>query len=300
MKVTVAKSAGFCFGVKRAMEMAEEEIKNAAVVPGEGEAALAGGEAAVPLYTYGPIIHNEYVTDDLKKRGVLIMEEDSDPAAYKKGRVIIRSHGVAKEVEDAIKNAGHEVIDATCPFVKKIHRIVEEYDEKGYRIVITGDAKHPEVEGIMGWIKSGRCDCILSADDFFKLDIKPGEKVCLVSQTTFNHEKFKELVEIINKKGYDICAKNTICSATEERQMEAKELAGRVDSMIVIGSNKSSNSRKLFDICSSVCSDTYFIQSMSDLDMSSLSSIEHVGITAGASTPNKIIEEVQKNVRNEL
>ncbi|MCR5098736.1 MAG: 4-hydroxy-3-methylbut-2-enyl diphosphate reductase [Lachnospiraceae bacterium] len=280
MKVTVAKTAGFCFGVKRAIETVESEIKN--------------NEPDMPIYTYGPIIHNETVTDDLEKRGVTIIPEGEDPAKYQRGTVIIRSHGVSRKVEDELKKAGHRVVDATCPFVKKIHRIVEEYDEKGYRIVITGDKDHPEVYGIMGWIKSGRCDCILSADDFEKLDIKPDEKVCLVSQTTFNHKKFKELVEIIIEKGYDVCAKNTICSATEERQKEAAELAGTADAMIVIGGKSSSNSRKLFEICAAVCSDTYFIQSMSDLDVSSLSSSENVGITAGASTPNKIIEEVQK------
>ncbi len=286
MKVTVAKSAGFCFGVKRAIEMVESEIQN--------------NENSGPIYTYGPIIHNEIVTADLEDRGVRIMVEGDDPADYEKGTVIIRSHGVTKEVEESIKNAGHRVVDATCPFVKKIHRIVREYDEEGYRIIITGDPDHPEVRGIKGWIKSGRCDCILSFEDFKSLDIDPDEKVCLVSQTTFNHEKFKDIVENINKNGYNIFAKNTICSATEERQTEAGELAGEVDAMIVIGGKSSSNSRKLYDICAAVCSDTYFIQSMSDLDLSSLSSIEHVGITAGASTPNKIIEEVQKNVRNEF
>ena len=285
MKVTVAKSAGFCFGVKRAIEMVESEISE---------------ETGGPIYTYGPIIHNEIVTNGLEERGVRIMAEGSDPADYPVGTVIIRSHGVSREVEESLKNAGHRVVDATCPFVKKIHRIVEEYDEKGYRIVITGDPAHPEVYGIMGWIKSGRCDCVLDASDFEKLDIRPGEKVCLVSQTTFNHQKFKDLVEIISKKEYDICAKNTICSATEERQKEAAALAASVDSMIVIGGKSSSNSRKLFDICAAVCSDTYFIQSLSDLDVSSLSSAENVGITAGASTPNNIIEEVQKNVRNEF
>ncbi len=287
MKVTTAKTAGFCFGVKRAIEMVEAELSS-------------HGKDAGPIYTYGPIIHNEIVVSDLESRGVRVMAEDDDPAGYPPGTVILRSHGVSREVEDGIRNAGHQVVDATCPFVKKIHRIVGEYDDLGYRIVITGDRDHPEVQGIMGWIKSGRCDCILSYEDFEKLQIPRDEKACLVSQTTFNHEKFKELVEKINKNGYNIRAKNTICSATEERQTEARDLAGKVDAMIVIGGKSSSNSRKLFEICAAVCSDTYFIQSMSDLDISSLSSIEHVGITAGASTPNNIIEEVQKNVRNEF
>ena len=284
MKVTVAKSAGFCFGVKRAIDMVEAEIRS-----GDG-----------PIYTYGPIIHNEIVNEDLKSRGVVIMSEDEPPELYPVGTVIIRSHGVTREVFDKLLAAGHNVIDATCPFVKKIHHIVEDYADKGYRIVITGNSDHPEVRGIMGWVNNGRCDCIGDIEDFKKLDIKSDEKVCLVSQTTFNHRKFKDIVENLSDNEYNICAKNTICSATEERQSEARELAGMVDAMIVIGGRSSSNSRKLYEICSSVCSDTYFIQSMSDLDVSSLSSIEHVGITAGASTPNNIIEEVQKNVRNEF
>ena len=286
MEVTVAKTAGFCFGVKRAIEMVEKE--------------LLDNDKKAPIYTYGPIIHNEIVTNDLEKRGVSIMSEESDPASYPKGTVIIRSHGVSREVEKSIRDAGHNVIDATCPFVKKIHKIVEEYDEKNYRIIITGDKDHPEVKGIMGWTKSKKCDCILNFDDFEKLALNKDEKVCLVSQTTFNHQKFQDLVENIIKNGYNVCAKNTICLATEERQKEARELGSRVDAMIVIGGRSSSNSRKLFEICAAVCSDTYFIQSMNDLSVSSLSSVNHVGITAGASTPNNIIEEVQKNVRNEL
>ena len=145
-EVTVAKSAGFCFGVKRAIEMVENEI---------------GASDGDPIYTYGPIIHNEIVTGELSDRGVSIMPEGSDPADYPGGTVIIRSQGVTRAVEESLRAAGHRVVDATCPFVKKIHRIVEEYDDRGYRIVITGDPTHPEVEGIMGWIKSGRCDCVL-------------------------------------------------------------------------------------------------------------------------------------------
>ncbi len=278
MNVIVAKTAGFCFGVKRAVDIVSEKAK----------------ETGRPIYTYGPIIHNETVVSDFESKGVRVIQEDSDLSGLTPGVVIIRSHGVSKKVMDDLSAHGFEIVDATCPFVLKIHKIVQEYDNKGYHIVIVGNANHPEVEGIIGWIPSQKYDCITSAEEFFDLHLDPKTPVCIVSQTTFNYDKFQELVEIIKQKGYDICAKNTICSATEERQKEAVEIAGQVEAMIVIGGTNSSNSKKLFEIASANCKNTYFIQTVDDLDLSVLQSIDDVGITAGASTPNKIIEEVQK------
>ncbi|MCR4797052.1 MAG: 4-hydroxy-3-methylbut-2-enyl diphosphate reductase [Lachnospiraceae bacterium] len=278
MNVIVAKTAGFCFGVKRAVDIVSERAN----------------ETGRPIYTYGPIIHNETVVSDFESKGVRVIEENSDLSGLAPGVVIIRSHGVSKKVMDDLSTHGFEIVDATCPFVLKIHKIVQEYDNKGYHIVIVGNANHPEVEGIIGWIPSQKYDCITSAEEFFDLHIDPKTPVCIVSQTTFNYDKFQELVEIIKQKGYDICAKNTICSATEERQKEAVEIAGQVEAMIVIGGTNSSNSKKLFEIASANCKNTYFIQTVDDLDLSVLQSIDDVGITAGASTPNKIIEEVQK------
>lgn len=283
-KVTLAKSAGFCFGVKRAVNKVYEEVE----------------KQEAPIYTYGPIIHNEEVVKDLEAKGVKVLENLEHLEQIPKGTVIIRSHGVGKEVYERIKNSGFTVEDATCPFVLKIHRIVEEHSKAGEHIVIIGNNEHPEVEGIKGWCATDRLTVLQSVEEAEEFSVKDKQKICIVSQTTFNYKKFQELVEIIQKKGYDIIVLNTICNATEERQTEAGKIAKEADAMIVIGGRHSSNTQKLFEICKKECENTYYIQTLEDLDLTQLESIDNVGITAGASTPNNIIEEVQKNVRNEL
>lgn len=281
MKVELAKTAGFCFGVKRAVETVYKQV-----------------EKDAPIYTYGPIIHNEEVIKDMRSRGVSVLNDLEELKALKEGVVIIRSHGVAKSVYDLMEEKGISYVDATCPFVKKIHKIVLEESGKGAHIVIVGNPEHPEVEGIKGWAGSA-VTVVQTTDDAEEFSPKDEKQsVCVVSQTTFNYNKFKELVEIIDKKGYDINVLNTICSATKERQEEAGDIAKRVDAMIVIGDKRSSNTRKLFEICSNACADTYYIQTLDDLDMNQLRSVETVGITAGASTPNNIIEEVQRECQN--
>lgn len=277
MNVILAESAGFCFGVQRAVDVVKKQISE-----GQG-----------PLYTYGPIIHNEEVVKDFEAHGVTVMEEDVDKA-YTPGTVIIRSHGVTKAVEDGLKAKGHNVIDATCPFVKKIHRAVDEHSKNGEYIVIIGNPDHPEVRGIIGWI-NGEDYTVISGEQCAKdFSVNSDRDICIVSQTTFNHNKFQELVEIIKQKGYHIIVLNTICDATNKRQVEAADIAGSVDAMLVIGSKNSSNTQKLYEICKTRCNNTYYIQTADDFQPSDLSSIESVGITAGASTPNNIIEEVQK------
>ena len=278
MKVTLAKSAGFCFGVKRAVDMVYEQIEDA---------------KERPIYTYGPIIHNEEVVNELAEKGVRVIAEDEDLRGLEPGTVIIRSHGVGRKVKEDLENAGFTIVDATCPFVQKIHRYVAKYAEEGYFVLIVGSESHPEVQGIVGWMPNDSYAVISMPQDLEDLALA-GEKICIVSQTTFNYNKFQELVEIIRKKGYDILVLNTICNATEERQSEAATIAREVDAMIVIGGRHSSNTQKLFEICKKECQDTYYIQTKEDLDLSVLQSISNVGITAGASTPNKIIEEVQK------
>ena len=278
MKVTLAKSAGFCFGVKRAVDMVYEQIEDA---------------KERPIYTYGPIIHNEEVVKELAEKGVRVIAEDEDPHGLEPGTVIIRSHGVGRKVKEDLENAGFTIVDATCPFVQKIHRYVAKYAEEGYFVLIVGSESHPEVQGIVGWMPNDSYAVISTPQDLEDLALA-GEKICIVSQTTFNYNKFQELVEIIRKKGYDILVLNTICNATEERQSEAAMIARDVDAMIVIGGKHSSNTQKLFEICKKECQDTYYIQTKEDLDLSVLQSISNVGITAGASSPNKIIEEVQK------
>ena len=280
MKVIKAQTAGFCFGVKRAVDQVYD---------------LAAKEKE-PVYTYGPIIHNEEVVRDLEEKGVQVLNGKEDLLSVKKGTVVIRSHGVAEEVYDLICENGLNLADATCPFVKKIHRIVRREGENGREIVIIGNANHPEVEGIRGWCVS-KVTVIGTEEEAEEFEPNSDTGVCVVSQTTFNYKKFNKLVEILSKKRYDILVLNTICSATKERQEEARDIAKRVDAMIVIGDKRSSNTRKLFEICSNACADTYYIQTLDDFDMNQLRSVETVGITAGASTPKKIIEEVQNNVR---
>ena len=283
MQVTVAKSAGFCFGVQRAVDTVYEQVE----------------KGIRPIYTYGPIIHNEVVVQDLEERGVQVLEGKEDLGQLTEGTVIIRSHGVGKEIYDQISAKGLNCVDATCPFVKKIHRTVEKESAAGRQIIIIGNDNHPEVEGIKGWCHHPAL-VIESAEQAEALNLPEGTKVCVVSQTTFNYKKFQDLVEIIKKKEYNICISNTICNATEERQNEARRIARRADAMIVIGDSSSSNTRKLYEICKTECQETFYIQTLSGLELDKLKSSDCIGITAGASTPNNIIEEVYTNVRRKL
>lgn len=279
MEVILAKSAGFCFGVKRAVEKVYEQI-----------------DSGKKIYTYGPIIHNEEVVRDLEKRGVRVLASKEELEALKEGTVVIRSHGVPKQIYELMEKNGIECIDATCPFVKRIHDIVEKESANDKKIIIIGNAGHPEVEGIMGWAKTDAqvIESVQEAENFRGDISKP---LCIVSQTTFNYNKFQELVEIFQKRGYNVNVVNTICNATEERQTQARDIAAGVDAMIVIGGRHSSNTRKLYEICRENCEATYFIQTLEDLHLELPKTATLVGITAGASTPNKLIEEVQRHVR---
>lgn len=278
MEVIVAKTAGFCFGVQRAVDQVYRQVEN----------------GKRPIYTYGPIIHNEEVVRELEERGVRIIESEAELREIREGTVIIRSHGVAADIYQIIESQGLTLVDATCPFVKKIHRIVDEHSRRGEDIVIIGNEGHPEVEGIKGWCR-GPVKVIGTEEEAQAFTGLGGKRLCIVSQTTFNYKKFDKLVEIIEKVRYDgIDILNTVCSATEERQSEAREIARKADSMIVIGGSHSSNTRKLFEICKKECANTYYIQTLKDLDIRRLPSRGCVGITAGASTPKNLIEEVSK------
>ena len=271
----MAKTAGFCFGVKRAVEKVYEQI----------------GKTEKPIYTYGPIIHNEQVVGDLQEKGVEVIDTLEELKTIRDAVVVIRSHGVGKDVYDILKENGVEIVDATCPYVKKIHRIVEKQTAEGRRVLIVGSEDHPEVQGIKGW-GDERTKVIENMDDFRRLELPEDEKLCIVSQTTFNYKKFQDLVEKISKTRYDITVLNTICNATQERQVEAMRIASQVDVMLVIGGKHSSNTQKLYDICRKECKNTYYIQTLGDFNPECISSVRSVGITAGASTPNNIIEEV--------
>ena len=279
MEVRLATHAGFCFGVKRAVEQVYEQI-----------------ETGKTIYTYGPIIHNEEVVKDLESKGVKVIPDIETLQNITEGTVIIRSHGVTKEIYDILEQKGLECIDATCPFVKRFHNIVRTESAAGKHIVIVGDPKHPEVEGIMSWCSSSMT-VLETEKEAQELSLPENTEICIVSQTTFNYNKFQHIVAILQKKGYNDSVVNTICNATEERQTEAKEIASEADVMIVIGGKHSSNTRKLYEICSKECANTYFIQTLDDLHLELPKSVGLVGITAGASTPNKLIEEVQNYVR---
>ena len=257
MKVKVAETAGFCFGVKRAVNKVYELIDT----------------EQKPIFTLGPIIHNEGVVADLEARGVHVIAEadlDSPDDTLQNGTVVIRSHGVGKPIYDKLKEKNISYVDVTCPFVLKIHRIVEKESLAGNHIIIIGDKDHPEVQGICGWCQ-GPYTVIRNKEEAEVFVPPKGKKISIVSQTTFN--------------------------ATEERQREAKNIAGEVDTMLVVGGRHSSNTQKLFEICKKECGNTYYIQTPVDLDSEMFQCSSYVGITAGASTPNKIIEEVQEHVR---
>ncbi len=285
MEVKVAGNSGFCFGVKRAVDQVYEQIKTGKTI-----------------YTYGPIIHNEEVVKDLAEKNVRVIESKEELEQLSSGTVIIRSHGVPEEIYGILKERGLECIDATCPFVKRIHRIVEKESLEGRQIVVVGNAQHPEVQGIVGWCK-GPVTVLETMDEAEKF-ILPEETIrgkepaiCIVAQTTFNYKKFQDIVEIFLKKGYNSIVANTICNATQERQAQAQAIAKEADAMIVVGGIHSSNTRKLYEICSRECANTYYIQTLDDLHLELPKAVRLVGITAGASTPNKLIEEVQNYVR---
>lgn len=280
-EVTTAKSAGFCFGVKRAVDMVYDEAKK--------------GER---VYTLGPIIHNQQVVEDLEKKGVKVIDSVNDINNGYDATVIIRSHGVPEKVIKALREKNVNIVDATCPFVLKIHKIVKEASQNGKTIIIIGSDNHPEVEGIKGWCVNEPV-VLESVEEAENYTVDGTKKLCVVSQTTFNYKKFKDIVDILSKKSYDIDVMNTICNATEERQTEAGTIARQSDAMLVIGGKHSSNTQKLYEICRKECENTYFIQTLDDLDLKQLQSFRSVGITAGASTPNNIIKEVQSYVRNE-
>ena len=276
MEVILANTAGFCFGVQKAIDMVYDEANS----------------SDNDIYTYGPIIHNEEVVSDLESKGVRAINFDEKKLNDLSGcTVVIRSHGVGKKIYDSLESRNCDVLDATCPFVKKIHNIVKEESEKGKTIIIVGSEYHPEVEGIKGWV-NGDAYIVDSEEDARAINLDDNTPVCIVSQTTYNAEKFAKLVEIIGEKGYDNNVVNTICNATNERQTEAKKIAKAVDAMIVIGGKNSSNTQKLYDICKSECNNTFYIQTAKDLDFEQLKRYKKIGITAGASTPKKIIEEV--------
>lgn len=276
MRVEIAKNAGFCFGVKRAIKLAKK---------------LA--ESGKPVYTYGEIIHNERVVEELKAEGVFAIRNLDELQSLPKGIVLIRSHGIPESDYRKLDGFELQFEDATCPFVKRIHRLAREHSkDPDTQILIVGSAVHPEIIGIVGWTLSEPV-IIENIDDANKYTGNPEKKHVILAQTTFDTKKFKDIVEILREKRYNIIVLNTICNATSERQTETDRLSKEVDAMIVVGGKKSSNTQKLYDISLRNCANTYYVQDANDLDLETMRSFRCVGITAGASTPNNIIEEVR-------
>lgn len=269
MKVILAKNSGFCMGVKRAVDTALKQ---------KGE----------NVFVLGEIIHNESVIEQLEKSGIKTIH--SINGLSKGDTLIIRSHGVPKSVLEELDEKGVNVLNLTCPFVVKTQKIVEEYYNKGYKIVIFGKHDHPEVIGINGWCNNTAT--ILSTSEIPE-QLLLEEKICIVAQTTSSKEKFDDFLNIFNKKYLKtVVIFETICYTTLERQKEAEELSKKCEAMVVIGGNSSSNTKKLYDICLKNCKDTYFVSSPKGLDYNLLKRYESVGIVSGASTPLDVSMEV--------
>lgn len=275
-KVTVAESAGFCFGVDRAVKMVYSEL-----------------EKNTKVATLGPIIHNQDVVNDMQAKGARIISSVDELEGGE--TVVIRSHGVGREIYDQISAKGIRMLDATCPFVSRIHKIVAEKTKQGYFVLIAGDAKHPEVQGIVG-----HCDenCLVFKDDFELKDFfekkykNLKKKLAIVAQTTYNIVVWDECLNVIPKDDPNIEISDTICNATDTRQSDAAELAKNSDIMLVVGGRHSSNTVKLYEVCSRFCK-TYHIENSDELRSLKLPAADKIGITAGASTPAYIIKEVQ-------
>src|SRR5699024_8147413 len=236
----------------------------------------------------GPLIHNRQAVQKYEDKGLITVDTiDSIP---NNESVIIRSHGVSKDIYDRANFSNLNIIDTTCPFVKKIHNIVKEFYEEGFKIIIIGDKNHPEIIGINGWCENSAL-IIKSVDDLNNLNLDNNNKYCVVAQTTLNLELYNQIVDILSKELDNIQFNNTICSATKIRQQAAKELSVDVDCMIVIGGKHSSNTQKLVNICKEQVP-TFSIETKEDLDIDKLSKFNIIGVTAGASTPNWIIEDV--------
>lgn len=272
MDVKIAKNAGFCFGVKRAMNMAWNELE----------------ERENGIYALGPLIHNKQAVSKYEEKGLMTVDDLSNIPSNES--VIIRSHGVGEEVYTKSKERDITVIDTTCPFVRKIHNIAKDFNEKGYKIIVIGDKKHPEVIGINGWCNN-EAIIIKTLDEIETMNFESNKKYCVVFQTTINLDLYDSVVDKLSEKINDVVFKNTICSATKERQQSARELAREVDCMVVIGGKHSSNTQKLVNICSDIVP-TFSIETKEELNKDDFSKYKVVGVTAGASTPEWIITEV--------
>lgn len=276
MKIIIAENSGFCFGVNKALELTKKVLS----------------EGCKKTYSLGPLIHNSQVIKKLKQEGLEIIEDIED---IDNGKVIIRSHGVPLHVYDTAKERNIELVDCTCPFVRKIQSKVKEFYDLGYQVIIIGDPKHPEVIGINGWC--GNSAIIVNNEEDVAVMLNY-DKICIVAQTTFFEGKFKKLVELISLKGNEVEVFDTICNATQLRQKSCEEIAKISEAMVVIGGYHSSNTQKLVDISKEFCNNTYHIETADQLPINELKGSKSIGLTAGASTPSWIIKEVYDKMSN--
>ncbi len=274
MEILIAKKAGFCFGVMRALDITRR-IRE---------------ETSEPVYTYGPIIHNPQVVEKLKKEGIIPLEDLNE--VVPKGYLVIRSHGVSPQIVEEARRSGFKIIDATCPYVKRAQQFAKKLVDDGYRVIIIGEKNHPEVQGILGHTRN-RAE--IYNDD---IEIGEGERVGLIAQTTQSFKKLEKVTLKFLPKTIELRVFNTICSATLERQEEAEKLSKLVDIMIVIGGKNSANTTRLAKIAAMNCSQVFHIETSEELQDSLFKNAKKVGVTAGASTPDWIIEEVIKKIKS--
>lgn len=278
IEIEVARYAGVCYGVERALGMAEK----------------AAVEARKPVNTLGPLIHNPLVVNDLESIGV---GTASNVSEVEEGTLIIRAHGVVPSVVEDARTRGLDVLDATCPYVKKVHNAAERLVREGYQLIVVGESGHPEVEGIMG--HAGDDAHVVSVPgDLDAIDLS--RKVGVVVQTTQTPGALADVVAELSKRTMDLRVINTICSATQERQDSAAELAHRVDAMIVVGGKNSGNTRRLAEICTAACPKTHHIEDASEIEPAWFDGASHIGVTAGASTPASHIERALVRMRSLL
>ncbi len=280
MKIIVAPHAGFCFGVERAIELAEEASK----LTGEGK----------KVYTYGPLIHNPQEINRLRKLGVEVL--DSEDRLGENTVLILRSHGIPPQKERTLKSLGVQIIDATCPYVKAVHEAAVRLVKEGYFVVLVGEKNHPEVLGTWGYLEDAGGEGIIVET---LEDLKPAlnrQKVGVIAQTTQNEKFFKEVVGELALWVNELKVINTICNATSIRQEEVRELAPKVDVMIIIGGKNSGNTTRLYKIAKSLNPRSYHIETADELKEEWFKDASTVGVSAGASTPKWIIEGVLKRL----
>ena len=282
-RILIARSAGFCFGVKRAISIADETAGKTA-----GDDA---GPEILPIHSLGPLIHNPQAVEELEKKGVRVVESVDDIPC---GKVIVRSHGISRKDAEALAGKKVQIIDATCPFVKKAQEYARSLSREGYAVTVVGDANHPEVKSIISYIQPGVPILTSLSDIQEKTGIR---KMGIVAQTTQSFENLMEFVSVALKKIPEVRVYNTICHATVLRQKESTAVAREADVMIVLGGYNSANTRRLAEICREFNPRVHHIETASELSPESLSGVSCVGVTAGASTPEWIIEELVDTIR---